>query len=48
MNNLALWSRPVWTLSPGTAGYDFFRPAATTDWYRPVAEHFTPAAEIVK
>ncbi|CKN97419.1 heat shock protein Hsp [Mycobacterium tuberculosis] len=49
MNNLALWSRPVWDVEPWDRWLrDFFGPAATTDWYRPVAGDFTPAAEIVK
>lgn len=45
MNNLALWSRPVWDVEPWDRWLrDFFGPAATTDWYRPVAGDFTPAA----
>lgn len=32
MNNLALWSRPVWDVEPWDRWLrDFFGPAATTD-----------------
>lgn len=46
MSNLALWSRPAW----GTERWlrDFFGPAATTDWFKPVTSGFTPAAEVVR
>ncbi|OSC38665.1 Hsp20/alpha crystallin family protein [Mycobacterium decipiens] len=46
MSNLALWSRPAWNTDRWLR--DFFGPAATADWYRPLSGDFTPAAEIVK
>ncbi len=46
MSNLALWSRPAWDVDRWMR--DFFGPAAATDWIKPVAEGFSPAAEIVK
>ncbi len=43
MSNLTLWSRPAdrWVR-------DFFGPAATNDWIKPVAGGFSPAAEVLK
>ncbi|MGA9492278.1 MAG: Hsp20/alpha crystallin family protein [Mycobacterium sp.] len=43
MSNLTLWSRPAdrWVR-------DFFGPAAATDWIKPVAGGFSPAAEVLK
>ncbi|BBX47601.1 stress-responsive chaperone Acr2 [Mycobacterium cookii] len=43
MSNLTLWSRPAdrWVR-------DFFGPAAAADWMKPVANGFSPAAEVVK
>lgn len=46
MSNLALWSRPLWDTDRWLR--DFFGPAATTDWFKPLTSDFTPAAEIVK
>jgi HSP20 family molecular chaperone IbpA len=46
MSNLTLWSRPAWDVDRWMR--DFFGPAATTDWAKPVANGFSPAAEIVK
>jgi HSP20 family protein len=50
MNNLALWSRPAWDTDRWLR--DFFGPAATADWFKPVTSGaspaFNPAAEIVK
>lgn len=46
MSNLALWSRPAWDTDRWLR--DFFGPAATADWFKPVTSDFTPAAEIVK
>ena len=46
MSNLALWSRPAWDTDRWLR--DFFGPAATADWFKPVASGFRPAAEIVK
>ena len=46
MSNLALWSRPAWDTDRWLR--DFFGPAAATDWFKPVASGFSPAAEIVK
>jgi HSP20 family protein len=46
MNNLTLWSRPAWDVDRWMR--DFFGPAAATDWIKPVAGGFSPAAEIVK
>jgi HSP20 family molecular chaperone IbpA len=46
MSNLALWSRPAWDTDRWLR--DFFGPAAATDWFKPVASGFNPAAEIVK
>jgi HSP20 family protein len=46
MSNLTLWSRPAWDVDRWMR--DFFGPAATTDWAKPVAGGFSPAAEIVK
>jgi HSP20 family protein len=45
MSNLTLWSRPAWDVDRWMR--DFFGPAATADWSKPVAG-FSPAAEIVK
>jgi HSP20 family protein len=46
MSNLALWSRPAWNTDRWLR--DFFGPAATVDWYKPLSRDFGPAAEIVK
>ena len=46
MSNLALWSRPAWDTDRWLR--DFFGPAATADWFKPVTSGFSPAAEIVK
>jgi HSP20 family protein len=46
MSNLALWSRPARDTDRWLR--DFFGPAATADWYKPVTSGFNPAAEIVK
>lgn len=46
MSNLALWSRPGWDTDRWVR--DFFGPAATAAWYKPVSSGFNPAAEIVK
>ncbi len=46
MSNLTLWSRPAWDVDRWMR--DFFGPAAATDWAKPVASGFSPAAEIVK
>ncbi|KLO27993.1 Hsp20/alpha crystallin family protein [Mycobacterium haemophilum] len=50
MSNLALWSRPAWDTERWLR--DFFGPAATVDWFKPVTSGvnpaFNPAAEIVK
>ncbi|CAM4383882.1 Nox16 [Mycobacterium basiliense] len=46
MSNLALWSRPAWDTDRWLR--DFFGPAATHDWFRPINSDFSPAAEIVK
>jgi HSP20 family protein len=46
MSNLALWSRPAWDTDRWLR--EFFGPAATADWYKPVTSGFNPAAEIVK
>ncbi|MEB4010143.1 Hsp20/alpha crystallin family protein [Mycobacterium ulcerans] len=46
MSNLALWSRPAWSTDRWLR--DFFGPAAASDWYKPLATGFNPAAEIVK
>jgi HSP20 family protein len=46
MSNLTLWSRPAWDVDRWMR--DFFGPAAANDWFKPVAEGFSPAAEIVK
>ena len=46
MSNLTLWSRPTWDVDRWMR--DFFGPAAATDWAKPVAGGFSPAAEIVK
>src|SRR6185437_1595800 len=43
MSNLTLWSRPADRLVR-----EFFGPAAATDWIKPIAAGFNPAAEIVK
>jgi len=46
MSNLTLWSRPTWDVDRWMR--DFFGPAPATDWLKPVADGFSPAAEIVK
>ena len=46
MSNLTLWSRPAWDVDRWMR--DFFGPATATDWAKPVAGGFSPAAEIVK
>ena len=46
MSNLTLWSRPAWDVDRWMR--DFFGPAPASDWLKPVADGFSPAAEIVK
>ena len=46
MSNLTVWSRPAWDTDRWLR--DVFGPAATADWFKPVASGFKPAAEIVK
>src|SRR3954453_16586031 len=46
MSNLTLWSRPAWDTDRWLR--DFFGPAATADWNKPVSSGFSPAAELVK
>jgi HSP20 family protein len=46
MSNLTLWSRPAWDVDRWMR--DFFGPAPATTWLKPVAEGFSPAAEVVK
>ena len=46
MTNLTLWSRPAWDTDRWLR--DFFGPAATADWFKPVISGFRPAADIVK
>jgi HSP20 family protein len=46
MSSLALWSRPAWDTDRLLR--DFFGPAATADWFKPVTRDFRPVAEIVK
>jgi HSP20 family protein len=46
MSNLTLWSRPAWDVDRWMR--DFFGPATSADWAKPVAGGFSPAAEIVK
>ncbi len=46
MSNLTVWSRPAWDTDRWLR--DVFGPAATADWFKPVASGFRPAAEIVK
>jgi HSP20 family protein len=46
MSNLTVWSRPAWDVDRWMR--DFFGPAPATDWFKPVADGFSPAAEIVK
>jgi HSP20 family molecular chaperone IbpA len=46
MSNLTLWSRPAWDVDRWMR--DFFGPAAANDWFKPVTDGFSPAAEIVK
>jgi HSP20 family molecular chaperone IbpA len=46
MSNLVAWSRPAWDTDRWLR--DFFGPAATADWFKPVANGFNPAAEVVK
>ncbi len=46
MSNVALWSRPAWDTDRWLR--DFFGPAATADWFKPVTSGFNPAAEVVK
>jgi HSP20 family protein len=46
MSNLTLWSRPAWDVDRWLR--EFFGPAATTDWFKPLTGEFSPAAEIVK
>src|SRR6201998_2727139 len=46
MSNLTLWSRPAWDVARGMRV--FFGPAPASDWLKPVAGGFSPAAEIVK
>jgi HSP20 family protein len=46
MSNLTLWSRPAWDVDRWMR--DFFGPAAASEWAKPVASGFNPAAEIVK
>jgi HSP20 family protein len=46
VSNLTVWSRPAWDVDRWMR--DFFGPAAASDWFKPVAEGFNPAAEITK
>lgn len=46
MSNLTLWSRPAWDANRWLR--EFFGPAAVSDWVKPVAGGFSPAAEVVK
>ncbi len=46
MSNLTVWSRPAWDVDRWMR--DFFGPAPATDWLKPVADGFSPAAEILK
>src|SRR5258707_15777064 len=46
MRNLTFWTRPGSDVDRWMR--DFFGPAAATDWAKPVAGGFSPAAEIVK
>ncbi|MCV7049423.1 Hsp20/alpha crystallin family protein [Mycobacterium heidelbergense] len=46
MSSLTLWSRPAGDTDRWVR--DFFGPAATADWFKPVISGFRPAAEIVK
>ena len=46
MSNLVAWSRSAWDTDRWLR--DFFGPAATADWFKPVTCGFSPAAEIVK
>lgn len=45
MSSLTLWSRPAWDVDRWRR--EFFGPAAATDWVKPAAAGFSPAAEIV-
>lgn len=46
MSNLALWPRPAWDTDRWLR--EFFGPAASADWNKPVSSGFRPAAEIVR
>jgi HSP20 family protein len=46
MSNLTVWSRPAWDVDRWMR--DFFGPASATDWLKPVAGGFNPAAEVAK
>lgn len=50
MSNLTVWPRATWNTDRWLR--EFFGPAATTDWFKPVtdgaAAGFTPAAEIAR
>lgn len=46
MSNLTLWSRPAWDTDRWVR--DFFGPAVAADLLRPVAEAFSPAAEVTR
>jgi HSP20 family protein len=46
MSNVTLWSRPAFEAERWMR--DFFGPAAATDWIKPLAAGFSPAADIVK
>jgi HSP20 family molecular chaperone IbpA len=46
MSNLTLWSRPAWDVDRWMR--DFFGPAPASDWLKPVADGFSPAADIAK
>lgn len=46
MSNVTLWSRPAWDTDRWLR--EFFGPAATSDWFKPVTSDMRPAAEIVK
>jgi HSP20 family protein len=46
MSNRTLWARPAWDTDRWLR--DFFGPAATADWNKPVSSGFRPAAEVIK
>ncbi len=45
MSNMTVWARPSWNTDRWVR--EFFGPAATSDWIKPLPAGFHPAAEVI-